>query len=79
VPSRARIETLLRGLRCWPLFEGFRGTPPFDLEAFINAAQAMARLPASLGARLVEAEINPLIVMPEGEGVWAVDGMMVLA
>lgn len=78
VPSRARIESLLRGLRCWPLFEGFRGKPALDLEAFIDAAQALARLPASLGARLVEAEINPLIVMPEGEGVWAVDGMVVL-
>jgi hypothetical protein len=79
VPARARIEWMLRGLRCWPLLEGFRGAPPADLAALIDAAQALARLPAWAGGRLAEAEINPLIVMPAGQGAWAVDGMIVLS
>jgi len=29
--------------------------------------------------RVLEAEVNPLIVKPEGEGVVAVDGLLVLA
>jgi acyl-CoA synthetase (NDP forming) len=79
VPARARIESMLRRLRCWPLLEGFRGGLPADLAALIDAAQSLARLPGLAGDRLTEAEINPLIVMPEGQGAWAVDGMIVLS
>jgi acetate---CoA ligase (ADP-forming) len=34
---------------------------------------------AALGARLLEAEINPIFVMAEGRGVSAADGVVVLA
>jgi succinyl-CoA synthetase beta subunit len=34
---------------------------------------------AQLGERLVEAEINPLFVLPAGQGVRAADGVVVLA
>jgi hypothetical protein len=33
----------------------------------------------ALGERLVEAEINPVFVLPKGEGVRAADGVAVLA
>jgi hypothetical protein len=33
---------------------------------------------SSLGERLIEAEINPLFVLPEGRGVRAADGLVVL-
>jgi succinyl-CoA synthetase beta subunit len=33
----------------------------------------------TLGDRLVEAEINPLFVLPRGEGVRAGDGVVTLA
>ena len=33
---------------------------------------------ATLGEHLIEAEINPLFVMPEGQGVRAADGVAVL-
>jgi hypothetical protein len=34
---------------------------------------------AQLGDRLVEAEINPIFVLAEGDGVRAADGVAVLA
>jgi hypothetical protein len=34
---------------------------------------------AQLGERLIEAEINPVFVLPEGRGVRAADGVVVLA
>jgi succinyl-CoA synthetase beta subunit len=34
---------------------------------------------AQLGERLIEAEINPVFVLAEGQGVKAADGVMVLA
>jgi hypothetical protein len=39
---------------------------------------AFAGMVSSLGDRLVEAEINPLFVLPEGQGVRAADGLVVL-
>jgi hypothetical protein len=42
-------------------------------------AQASSRMAAQLGARLVEAEINPVFVLPQGQGVRAADGVVVLA
>ncbi len=60
---------------------GYRGMPRGDLDALTRAIAALselARLPK--GAPLVaEAEINPLIVGAEGDGVVAVDGLIVLA
>jgi hypothetical protein len=34
---------------------------------------------AQLGERIVDAEINPLFVLPQGQGVRAADGVAVLA
>jgi hypothetical protein len=45
----------------------------------VDAVLAFAAMAEALGDRLVEAEINPLFVMPEGQGVRAVDGLAVLA
>jgi len=84
IPEDGRLEServlrLLRQLRHWPLLDGFRGRQRADVPALIAAAQAMARLAITLSDRLLEAEINPLIVLPEGQGVRAVDGLIVLA
>ncbi len=62
-PDAARA--LLRRLRCWPLLDGYRGAPPLDVEA---AVDAIVRIGAALAARpdLDELEINPLIVGRDG-------------
>ena len=70
---------LVRGLKSWPLLDGFRGRPKADVDALVSAIVAFSRMVDALGARLLEAEINPLIVLPVGQGVCAVDGVAVLA
>jgi acyl-CoA synthetase (NDP forming) len=57
---------------------GYRGLPRGDTAALARAVSAFSSL-AHLERRVAEAEINPLIVKPEGEGVVAVDGLLVLA
>jgi acyl-CoA synthetase (NDP forming) len=52
---------------------GFRGRPPGDLEALAAAVVSMSRLAGD--ASVLEAEVNPLIVMAQGEGVVAVDAL----
>jgi hypothetical protein len=69
---------LARSLKSWPLLDGFRGRPKCDVDALCDAVVAASRMAASLGKRLVEAEINPLFALPEGQGVCGADGVVVL-
>jgi acyl-CoA synthetase (NDP forming) len=55
------------------LLQGFRGLPRGDVAALAAAIQALSTLAAS---DVAEAEINPLIIKPEGQGVVALDGLL---
>ncbi|GAA0769867.1 acetate--CoA ligase family protein [Ideonella azotifigens] len=77
--SRAEALSMARDLKTWPLLDGFRGRPKADVEALVDAIVAFSRMAAQLGERLVEAEINPVFVLPQGQGVRAADGVVVLA
>jgi succinyl-CoA synthetase beta subunit len=54
---------------------GFRGRPAGDFAALADALMAFSRLAAL--ADVSEAEINPLLVKPEAEGVLALDALIV--
>jgi succinyl-CoA synthetase beta subunit len=77
--GRDEAETMVKELKTWPLLDGFRGRPRGDLDALVSAIVAFSDMAMQLGERLVEAEINPLFVLPEGQGVRAADGIAVLA
>jgi hypothetical protein len=77
--SRDEALSMLHELKTWPLLDGYRGRPKADVPALIEAIVAFSRMAAQWGERLVEAEINPLFVLPRGQGVLAADGVAVLA
>ena len=58
---------------------GYRGQPKGDVEALAQALCNFSALAMVEGRTINEAEINPLIVGAAGEGVAAVDGLIVLA
>lgn len=60
------------------LLRGFRGRPPADIGALADALVAVARLAMNLEGSLAELDINPLMVLPEGQGVCAVDALVIL-
>lgn len=76
--GREEALSMARELRTWPLLDGFRGRPKADVDALVDAIVAFSRMAAQLGDRLVEAEINPVFVLPQGQGVRAADGVVVL-
>jgi acyl-CoA synthetase (NDP forming) len=76
--SREEAASMARELRTWPLLDGFRGRPKADVGALVDAIVAFSDMAAQLAERLVEAEINPVFVLPEGQGVRAADGVAVL-
>jgi len=77
--DEAQAHTLLQKLRLYPLLNGFRGRPKTDISALISALVSLSHLAHDLGPRLVELDINPLVVLGEGQGVVAVDGRATLA
>lgn len=77
--SRAEALAMAQELKTWPLLDGYRGRPKADVAALVDAIVAFSRMVAQLGERLIEAEINPVFVLPQGQGVRAADGVVVLA
>ncbi len=69
---------MIDALKLAPLLKGYRGRPAADVGALAEAIVAFAQMAQHLGERLVEAEINPLFVLPQGQGVRAADGLIVL-
>ena len=69
---RGALE-LLRSLRCFPLFLGYRGGPPVDVEAVIDVMMSLGTAAVVADSLFDEIEINPIIVGPPGAGLVAVD------
>jgi len=57
---------------------GTRGRPPYDLPALIDAMVRVSVLAGALKGRVSSIDFNPLMVLPQGEGVAMVDCRMVL-
>jgi succinyl-CoA synthetase beta subunit len=74
--TRGDIRAALAGLRIGPVLAGFRGTVA-DLDAVVAAVEAIATFATDHADRLVEIEVNPLLVL--AEGAMAVDALIRLA
>jgi acetate---CoA ligase (ADP-forming) len=74
--SEAAIVDELYQLKSAALLRGFRGSAALDVEA---AARIVSRLGALMiqNPQIIEADINPVIVYPCGEGAIALDALIV--
>lgn len=73
-PEEARA--MIRELKAFPLLAGARGRKPADVEALADALVRLGAFAQAHGSDFDSFEINPLIVLPEGEGVVAVDALL---
>ena len=74
--SRTDILAALQTLKTWPLLTGFRARLPGDVEALLDAVMAVAGYAQANATALRELDINPLLVLPQGRGVLAVDALI---
>ena len=72
-------RSMIADLAISRIFRGYRNRPHGDMEALAGAIVALSRLAREESVQVVDAEINPLIVKPVGEGVIAVDALVALA
>lgn len=71
------IEAALRGLKMFPLLDGYRGRAKSDIAAAIEAVAGIAAFVARNADGIEELDINPLIVCGKGEGAWIADALLV--
>lgn len=76
--SRGEVLRMIEKTRGSKLLAGFRGSPKADLEALIDTLISVGRLAVDWAGRIEALDINPLLVMPEGRGVVAVDALLEL-
>ncbi|MBV9115337.1 MAG: acetate--CoA ligase family protein [Hyphomicrobiales bacterium] len=72
--SRSHVRKMIDSLATADLFKGVRGRLPLDIDAITFIVERISWLAHDLGSRLVDLEVNPLIVRAEGQGAVAVDG-----
>ena len=74
--DNAQAHELIDQVKGLALIKGYRGGPKGDIEALAQAIVDISRLAATEGGRIAEAEINPLLIKPQGQGVVALDGLV---
>jgi hypothetical protein len=72
----AEAEAMIRGLRGFALLDGARGRPKADVTALSRALAALSRFGTL--PRVASAEVNPLMVLPAGQGALAADAVIEL-
>jgi acyl-CoA synthetase (NDP forming) len=78
LPGRSRrsvIEELSR-LQCGALLHGYRGSPALDVEALADLIVRLGQV-LSDAASIREIDLNPVIAYPAGQGVMALDALIV--
>jgi hypothetical protein len=74
--SPAEAEAMIHRLRGVRLLQGFRGSPPADIQALADLVSRVSAIGAALGDQLGELDLNPVFVHPKG--VTAVDVVLTL-
>lgn len=76
--SRRQAGEMLDKTGAGALLAGYRGTPPADREAVLDTILRLAQIALDC-PQVQEIEINPLIVMVQGRGTYAVDARVRLS
>ena len=74
-------RAMLAELRGAALLDGVRGRPPADVDALVEVVLRVQRMALELRAAhssgLAELDINPLVVLPRGQGAVALDALAI--
>ena len=75
--TRTEAQAMIAEVKGARLLRGFRGRPAADLKALADTLVRVSHLAMHLEGHLAELDINPLMVLPSGQGVKAVDALVV--
>lgn len=64
-------------LKAAKLLRGWRGAPPCDYAALARLVASLSRFAARSAGKIAEIDLNPVMVLPKGQGVRIVDALVV--
>jgi len=74
--DRDAVTRAVESLSVAKLIKGFRGNEAGDMDAAVDAILSVARFAESNRDKLMELDINPLLVLPAGQGVVVADALI---
>ena len=75
--TRSEALDMINQVKGSRLLHGFRGRPAADIDALSAALVSVSQLAVNLEGTLAELDINPLMVLPAGQGIRAADALAV--
>jgi acetyltransferase len=75
--SAAEARRALESLKGAKIFAGARGAPPADIAALAEMASRLSWLACDYSREISELDLNPVVVLPAGQGAFAVDALAV--
>ena len=76
--TRREAQAMVAEVKGARLLQGFRGRAAADIEALEDTLVRVSYFAMHMDGHLAELDINPLMVLPVGRGVRAVDALVVL-
>jgi acetyltransferase len=76
--SKSDAKQMVMQIKGYPILEGVRGKGPSDIEAVIDVLMRISQLAMDWKHIISEIDINPLVVFENGQGVKALDALIVL-
>jgi acetyltransferase len=77
--NRREAAAMIDATRAGRVIAGYRGAPALDREAVIDAIVALGQFAVDAGDAIEAVDINPLVARAHGQGVCALDALLVLA
>jgi acyl-CoA synthetase (NDP forming) len=74
-----QAREMIGELKTARLLQGFRGAPKADTEALAQAIVRLSAFALAAGDTLESVELNPFVVLPEGQGALALDAVLLSA
>jgi len=72
-------EQMIRGIQGAPLLLGARGKPVADVKALAAMLSRLSVFAHQAGPRLQSIDLNPVLALPQGQGAFAADAVVVLS
>jgi len=75
--TRAEALDMIGDTRGAALLRGYRGRPAGDIEALADAICRLSHLASDLRNEIAAIDVNPLMILPVGQGVVAADALVI--
>jgi len=75
--NRDEANDMVTGTKMYPVLRGMRGEKPADIKSVVDSLLRLSQLVTDF-PEIVELDVNPLMVFPEGSGSCAIDARIIL-